>query len=187
VVDGDTIKVAIGGQVHTVRYIGIDTPETVHPERPVEWMGAEADAANTRLVAGRVVRLERDVSDRDRHGRLLRYVWVGEVMVNAELVRLGYAEVSTYPPNVKYQDLFLRLQAEARDARRGLWSTPPTATPAPTEPPREGCDPAYPDVCLPPPPPNLDCGDIPYRRFRVLPPDPHLFDVDEDGIGCEST
>ena len=109
VIDGDTIKVSIDGQVYTVRYIGIDTPETVHPDKAVERMGPEASAANARLVMGQVVRLEKDVSETDHYGRLLRYIWVGDLMVNAELVRLGYAQVSTYPPDVKYQETFLEL------------------------------------------------------------------------------
>lgn len=191
-VDGDTIEVSIDGQVHSVRYIGIDTPETVHPERPVEWIGPEAAAKNAELVADQIVTLEKDVSETDQYGRLLRYVYVGDTMVNAELVRLGYAQVSTFPPDVKHQALFLTLEAEARDAARGLWGSPPTAPPPPTEvpapqqPSREGCDPAYPDVCIKPPPPDLGCGDISHRRFRVLEPDPHCFDGDNDGIGCES-
>jgi micrococcal nuclease len=184
VVDGDTIKVSIGGDVYTVRYIGIDTPETVHPTRGVEPYGAEASAANRRLVEGQTVRLERDVSETDRYGRLLRYVWVGDVMVNAELVRLGYAQVSTYPPDVARQEEFSRLEAEAREAGRGLWADAPE--PTPTLQSRDGCDPAYPDVCIAPPPPDLNCGDIVYRQFRVLAPDPHRFDGDGNGVGCET-
>ncbi len=130
VVDGDTIKVAIEGQVYSVRYIGIDTPESVHPDEPVEWMGPEASEANRQLVEGRTVYLERDVSETDRYGRLLRYVFLEDgTFVNAELVRLGYALVSTYPPDVRYQDLFLRMQEEAREAGRGLWGTMPTPAP----------------------------------------------------------
>lgn len=131
VVDGDTIKVNLAGQVYTVRYIGIDTPETVHPSKPVEWMGPEASAANRQIVEGQTVRLEKDVSEVDKYDRLLRYVWVGDLMVNAELVRLGYANSSTYPPDVKYQDLFLQLEREAREAGRGLWGEAPVPTAAP--------------------------------------------------------
>jgi micrococcal nuclease len=125
VVDGDTIKVNLGGQVYRVRYIGIDTPETKQPGRGVEWMGPEAAAYNERLVGGKVVVLEKDVSETDQYGRLLRYVWVDEVMVNAELVRQGYAVVGTWPPDVKYHDLLLGAQREAREAGRGLWGSPP--------------------------------------------------------------
>ncbi len=199
VVDGDTIEVDRGRGPERVRYIGIDTPEAVDPSRPVEWMGPEASAANAALVGGREVVLERDVSETDRYGRLLRYVWVedagsptGWVFVNLALVAAGYAQVATYPPDVRYAELFLVAQAEARSAERGLWGAPPsTPTPRPTSAPKPSstpadCDPSYPSVCIPPPPPDLDCPDIPYRRFEVLPPDPHRFDADHDGIGCES-
>jgi micrococcal nuclease len=121
IVDGDTIDVEIEGQRERVRYIGINTPETKHPTRGVEPYGPEAAEANKRLVAGQTVHLELDVERRDRYGRLLAHVYVGEVMVNAELVRQGYAQVATFPPNVKYQELFLRLQREAREAGRRLW------------------------------------------------------------------
>lgn len=188
VVDGDTIKVSIGGAVFTVRYIGMDTPETVKPGTPVEWMGPEASAANRALVEGQQVVLEKDVSEVDRYGRLLRFVWLdrpeGWLLVNLELVRLGFASVFTYPPDVGHVDLLLAAQREAREADRGLWS----ATPAPIASlgASGGCDPAYPTVCIPPPPPDLDCGDIAFRRFAALPPDPHHFDGDGNGIGCES-
>ena len=77
---------------------------------------------NRRLVEGKPARLELDVQRRDQYGRLLAYVWVDDVMVNAELVRQGYAQVMTVPPNVRYQELFLKLQREARAARRGLFA-----------------------------------------------------------------
>jgi micrococcal nuclease len=121
VVDGDTVHVRVGERVEKVRYIGVNTPELHHPRKGEEPGGREAHAVNRRLVEGRRVRLELDVQSHDRHGRLLAYVWAGETMVNAELVRLGYAQVMTVPPNVRHQALFLKLQREARDARRGLW------------------------------------------------------------------
>jgi micrococcal nuclease len=189
VVDGDTIKVAIGGVVYRLRYIGIDTPETVDPSRPVQWMGPEASAANKALVAGHEVVLEKDVSEVDRYGRLLRYVWLHDgdswLMVNYELVRRGFAHSATYPPDVRYQELFLAAEQEARDAEQGLWAPTAGESPAPVRL-MGSCDPSYPTVCIPPPPPDLDCGDITFRRFEVLPPDPHRFDGDGDGIGCES-
>jgi len=192
-VDGDTIKVDIGGTVYTVRYIGIDSPETVDPGSPVGWMGPEASAANAELVGGQTVHLEKDVSETDQFGRLLRYVWLdrsaGWLLVNQELVRLGFAVSSAYPPDVRYQSLFDDAESEARTADRGLWGPTPTPVPtvAPAAPPPPGnCDPSYPGVCIPPYPPDLDCGDIPYRRFQVISPDPHGFDGDHDGIGCES-
>ena len=121
VVDGDTIHVRIGDRVEPVRYIGINTPELHHPRKGEEPGGREAALRNGELVASKRVRLELDVQSRDRYGRLLAYVWVGDVLVNAELVRLGYAQVMTVPPNVRYQGLFLKLQREAREAARGLW------------------------------------------------------------------
>ena len=123
VVDGDTIEVSIGGTLYRVRYIGIDTPETVAPDRPVGCYGPEASAANKALVEGKTVTLEKDVSDMDQYGRLLRYVYVGSTFVNAELVRQGYAHAYTYPPDVKYTPYLLGLQQEARDAHRGLWGS----------------------------------------------------------------
>jgi endonuclease YncB( thermonuclease family) len=129
VVDGDTIVVDRGRGAEKVRFIGMDTPETVKPDSPVEWMGREASAANTALVEGRRVTLEMDVSETDRFGRLLRYVWIetptGWLMVNLELVRTGFAAVSTYPPDVKNVDLLLAAQREARAAGVGLWAARP--------------------------------------------------------------
>jgi micrococcal nuclease len=121
IVDGDTIHVQVDGRVEKVRYIGVNTPEVHHPTKGEELGGREATIVNRELVAGRRVRLELDVQERDRYGRLLAYVWVGDVMVNAELVRRGYAQVMTVPPNVRHQPLFLALQREARAAGRGLW------------------------------------------------------------------
>jgi micrococcal nuclease len=124
VVAGDTIDVQLDSHRVRVRYLGINTPETKHPNKGVEPFGPEADAANRRLVAGQTVRLELDVQPWDRYQRLLAYVYVGDLMVNAELVRQGYAQVATFPPNVKYQDRFRALQQEAREAQRGLWGKP---------------------------------------------------------------
>jgi micrococcal nuclease len=124
IVDGDTIHVRLADRVEKVRYIGVNTPELHHPTRGEEPGGREARDVNRGLVEGRRVRLEVDVQARDRHGRLLAYVWVGDVMVNAELVRLGFAQVMTVPPNVRHQALFVKLQRDARAARRGLWAQP---------------------------------------------------------------
>ena len=112
VVDGDTIEIASG---HRVRYIGIDTPEKGEPYY------VEAAELNSNLVKGKKVRLEKDVEDKDKYGRLLRYVWVDNIMVNAELVRLGYAHSYSYPPNLKYQTYFLQMEREAREHKQGLW------------------------------------------------------------------
>ena len=121
VVDGDTIRVQIDGKEYRVRYIGIDTPETVDPRRPVQCFGKEASERNQQLVEGQTVGLEKDISEVDGFDRLLRYVWVGDVMVNTTLVEEGYALASTYPPDVRYAERFAALQVQAREASRGLW------------------------------------------------------------------
>ena len=132
VVDGDTIVIDRGRGSERVRYIGMDTPESVKPDTPVQFMAQEASAVNEALVGGREVVLERDVSDTDQYDRLLRYVWLrdgdGWVLVNLELVRRGYAQVATFPPDVRWTEAFLAAQRVARDAGLGLWGS---ATPAP--------------------------------------------------------
>jgi len=112
VVDGDTI-VIVGGE--RVRYIGIDAPEQGEPYYE------EAKEFNERMVAGKRVRLERDISDRDEFGRLLRYVYVDGIFVNAEMVRNGYAYTRSYIPNTKYQDSLQRVEEEGRRLRKGIW------------------------------------------------------------------
>ena len=123
--DGDTIRVRIGGLQQLVRYIGIDTPETL-PDLPPEPFGLEATAVNRSLLNGGSLVLERDVSETDRFGRLLRYVWVRSdagryTLVNRELLLLGFAQVTTHPPDVRYADELLAAERQARDAGRGLW------------------------------------------------------------------
>lgn len=137
VVDGDTIDVDIPGQgVKRLRYIGVNTPETVDPRRPVEWYGQEASSANKRLVEGQQVWLEKDVSETDRYGRLLRYVYLSDGrMVNAELVREGFAQASSYPPDVRYQEQLRVLEQEARQAQRGLWAPVDGSSPQPISDP----------------------------------------------------
>ena len=135
IVDGDTLVVRITsrsqgpglgdafiGRSYPVRLIGIDTPESVDPRRPVECFGREAGYATSALVDGRTVRLVKDVEEADRYGRLLRYVYMEAEMVNARLVANGYALAYTYPPNVRHAELFVRLEREARADERGLWS-----------------------------------------------------------------
>lgn len=184
VVDGDTIDVSINGVVYRVRYIGMDTPEQG------DYYFTESTNMNRSMVAGKQVLLVKDVSEVDRYDRLLRYVFVGETFVNYELVRQGYAQVATYPPDVACSDLFVDAQQDAVASGAGLWYVPPTEPPAivvePT-PKQQGsnCDPSYPTVCIPPYPPDLDCGEIPYTNFTVNEPDTHRFDGDNDGIGCE--
>jgi len=123
VIDGDTVEICcLEGRPEKVRYIGVNTPETNHPSKGVEEYGHEAKEANRRLVAGKAVRLELDVDPRDRYGRLLAYVYLEDgTFVNAWLVEQGFAQVMTVPPNVKYQELLLKLQRGARDRGKGLW------------------------------------------------------------------
>lgn len=211
VTDGDTIVLAgiDDGTVHRAtggrraRLIGVDTPEVFGG---AECYGAEASAFTKRELTGRQVLVDFDVERTDRFGRALVYVWQAEdglAFFNGRLASEGYALQLTIPPNVRYAELFTRLVREAREADRGLWSGCPARGPggtgdAPAAPsvapvPSSGgeCHPSYPDFCIPPPPPDLDCGDIPQKRFTVrhdVPdPDPHGFDGnDNDGIGCES-
>jgi micrococcal nuclease len=125
VVDGDTIVIDRGHGDERVRYIGIDTPESVKPNTPVEFMAKEASAANAALVEGREIVLEKDVSDTDRYDRLLRYAWLrdgdGWVFVNLELVSRGFAQVATFPPDVRWIETFLAAERVAREAGLGLW------------------------------------------------------------------
>jgi micrococcal nuclease len=122
VIDGDTIEVALPGGVEDVRYIGIDTPETVKPGTPVQCYGPKAHRVNERLVAGRRARLVFDTERRDIYHRLLAYVYVRGRFVNAELVRRGFARTLTIPPNDSHAGLFHRLARAAGRAGRGLWA-----------------------------------------------------------------
>ncbi|HEY8583369.1 MAG TPA: thermonuclease family protein [Capillimicrobium sp.] len=123
VVDGDTVHVELDGADETVRYIGVDTPESVKPGAPVECFAKLASARNAELVDGEEVTLRFDAERRDRFGRLLAYVYRGRdgLFVNERLVREGYARTLTVAPNVRHADRFARLAAEAREAGRGLW------------------------------------------------------------------
>ena len=214
VVDGDTIKVVSRGFETPVRLIGIDTPETRHPTKPVQCYGPAASARAKRLLPiGQRVRLVTDPTQdvRDRYARLLAYVFrPGESgargSVNFALVATGFAKVYVYGGvRFQYAAAFIQGQATARKLKRGLWGPPclgnttkpdpkpPTAsapappvptppTPAPAAP---GCDPNYSGACIPVYPPDVDCGEIPDRNFRVIGTDVHHFDVDHDGIACE--
>lgn len=134
VVDGDTIHVEINGEKKKVRLILVDTPETKHPRKPVEFYGKEASAYTTHELDGKTVYLEKDVSDTDRYGRLLRYVWLDipegkdlekdlrEKCFNAKLLLQGYANLYTFPPDVKYVDYFRFFEKSAREAGLGLWN-----------------------------------------------------------------
>ena len=193
VIDGDTVEVSLNGESRTVRYIGIDTPETKHPSKPIECFGPEASQFNKELVAGRQIILEKDITDKDRYGRLLRYVWIeGVGLVNQILVENGYGRVSTYPPDVKYESLLIEAESSAQADGIGRWGACSEPRPSNTDEVVPGtgqvgdnCSPYYPTLCIPPLPPDLDCRDISGVNFQVLPPDPHRLDGDKDGIGCE--
>ncbi|MDX6601667.1 MAG: micrococcal nuclease [Solirubrobacterales bacterium] len=121
VVDGDTIEARIGGRVEDVRYIGVDTPETVKPDTPVQCFGPRASSFNHRLVEHRQVRLVFGVEQRDVYGRLLAYVYLGHRFVNANLVQRGLARSLTIPPNSRFAPLFRAMELRAARAGRGLW------------------------------------------------------------------
>lgn len=120
VIDGDTIELETGQKV---RYIGIDTPETVAPNKPDGCFGKDAANKNRELVEGKQVRLEKDVNDTDRYGRLLRYVYVDDIFVNEYLVRQGYAFAVSYPPDISKQEILREAENEAKTHLRGLWSS----------------------------------------------------------------
>ena len=128
VIDGDTIQVRIGKVTQLVRYIGIDTPETTHPTRGAEPYGEAAKEANRALVEEQVVTLVFDVQEVDHHLGLLAYVWVGDRLVNAELVKQGLATAATFPPNVRHAAYFRQLERNAREWRQGFWADPTTTS-----------------------------------------------------------
>lgn len=200
VIDGDTIKVKIDGSIETVRFIGMDTPETKDPRKPVQCFGREATSKMQSYAQSNSVRLEADSSqgDRDKYGRLLRYVYAenGE-NIAYEMIKGGYAHEYTYNMPYKYQEQFKAAYRSAREANAGLWASstcngdtnqtitqtaPQPITPTPT--PSNNCDPNY-SPCIPNVSYDLDCGDISVS-VRVIGLDRHRFDRDGDGYGCES-
>ena len=122
VVDGDTFVIEYEGKQEKVRLIGIDTPESVHPdeEKNTEF-GDEVSNYSKNILTGKEVLLEFDVEKRDKYGRLLAYVYLDGQMYNKILLEKGYAKIATYPPNVKYVEDFTKLQKEARENKQGLW------------------------------------------------------------------
>ncbi len=119
IVDGDTVLLTDGRKL---RYIGIDTPETVKPGVTPECYGHEASQKNKELVEGKGIEMVKDISEVDRYGRLLRYVYVGDVFVNDTLIREGFAYASTYPPDVKYSEQFKDAERDAQTHSAGLWA-----------------------------------------------------------------
>jgi micrococcal nuclease len=194
VIDGDTLALRNGRRV---RLVQIDTPELDGNEC---YAGEAADDLTAMLPPGTRITLEADpaLDKVDRYGRLLRYVHRGGgTNVNLALVRRGAASVWFFDGDRgRYAGRLLAAARRAKTARRGLWGACPgtrlnpdaavetSARPARTLAGR--CDPSYPGVCIPPPPPDLDCADVRYTDFRVVGRDPHHFDGGGDGIGCES-
>jgi len=122
VIDGDTIELRIGTSNETVRLLGIDTPETIHPSKPVECFGPEASARTKQLLPqGTKVRIERDTEARDHFGRLLLYVYLGDRMVNEVLLSEGFAVPLSIEPNTTHATQFDQVSGEARTASAGLW------------------------------------------------------------------
>ena len=199
VIDGDTIKLTSGT---SVRLVQIDTPEVGTGEC---YSRAAARDLRRLLPDGATVTLESDsrLDKVDRYGRLLRYVWYRGKNLNLQLVRDGSATVWFYDGDRgKYANTLLASARQARSAGRGLWGAcdtewnpygpattherhKKTSTGTTTTATHANCDPSYPDVCIPSPPPDLDCADISYRNFRVVGADPHHFDGNHDGYGCE--
>jgi endonuclease YncB( thermonuclease family) len=190
VVDGDTLVVQYGKRTDRVRLIGIDSPEVG------TCYAAEATAVVQRLAFRRVVRLLGDGTQarRDRYGRLLAYVGLPNGRdLGRESIGTGAAVVYVYDRPFTRLQAYRAAEATARQRTAGLWGgcrvAPPMSTTT-TTPTSRSCAASYPDVCITPPPPDLDCGQIPFKGFRVrydVPsPDPHRFDGDRDGIGCES-
>lgn len=173
VIDGDTIELENGQKI---RYIGMDAPESTIQN---ECFGKEAFSKNKELVEGKVVRLEKDVSETDRYGRLLRYVYLGDVFVNEYLVREGYASSATFPPDVKYQDKFREAEVKAREEHKGLWNA------CPLDVQTRGVSSAFQDK---------DCKDFKTQKeaqeFFLAEGgpsrDPHKLDSDGDGRVCVS-
>jgi micrococcal nuclease len=209
VVDGDTIHVRVNQKTERVRFIGIDSPEAGG------CYSGEAKTALRRLVLGKRVKIvgDRTQARRDIYKRLLAYVALPTgVDVGRLMLQRGLAEVFETRPAFARRTSYLAASSAARGSSAGMWSacsgavpTPPVTTPtmttptpvAPTvpttttpAPPRGNCHASYPDVCIAPAPPDLDCGQVAFKRFRVIytvpDPDPHRFDGDRDGIGCES-
>lgn len=193
VVDGDTVEVAYRGG-ESVRVIGIDTPETVHPNVPEECWGQAASSAAERLLSGKRVSLVFDPRQgrRDSFGRLLAYIeapGVGDF--GLQMIRRGHAAEYTYDTAYRRQARYLRAESRAQAANRALWGTcggpdVPKEKPAPEPGKRSGggnCAEGY-DPCVPPYPPDVDCADVD-GPIRVTGEDPHGLDGEGDGIACE--
>lgn len=190
VVDGDTIEVQWEGKPEKIRFIGVDTPETVHPTIGEEPFGKEASQYTKNQLEGQQVYICLDVEERDRYGRLLGYAFLQNgTFFNSRLIVNGYAQVATFPPNVAWVPLFTFFQTEARNARRGLWGAAPTSETKPENHPERSYEGTLP---FDPQGPDRDCGDFKTRAeaqafFEAAGPgDPHRLDANNDGEACES-
>ncbi|MBD2214501.1 thermonuclease family protein [Nostoc linckia FACHB-104] len=192
--DGDTLRAHNQqGQAVTIRLACVDAPEL--KQRP--WGEQSAARLKQLLPIGQSIKVRQ--VERDKYKRLVAEVYVGDRSINLSMVQEGQAVV--YRQYLKgcanTKDQFLKAEAAAKQQKLGFWNQPKPVMPwvfrqsknTNTQPvvaqAQQQCDPSYPDFCLPPNSPDLDCKDIPYRRFRVNPPDIHKFDRDGDGIGCE--
>jgi len=190
VVSGDTIDVFIDGNLYTVRYIGIDALGSS------DYIANSSRQENYALVINKDLTLVKDATDTNPAGQLLRYVLADNEFVNLDLAQAGYASAASTPPDTSCDAAFKAAEEDAKTNLSGIWAFDISAEPAsqsgtPAGPARQptaklpSCDPSYPDVCIPPPPPDLDCIHIPYRNFKVIPPDTHELDSDGNGIGCD--
>lgn len=120
--DGDTLRVLVGTNEMNIRLIGIDTPEIHHQDEPIQCYGVAAKQGLSNLILNKEVRLEKDVSDVDKYDRYLRYIWIGDTLVNEYMTKNGYAMASSYPPDTKYQDLIDTGEKYAKDNLIGFWA-----------------------------------------------------------------
>ncbi len=203
--DGDGLRAQINGQPVTIRLACVDAPETAQPH-------GQESAARLRALLPRGTAIDVRVVDTDRYGRMVAEVYRAGQSVNLQLVAEGHAVVyREYLSGCRETEAaFLAAEDQSRSRRLAFWSQaqpimpwewrqgvrrtvapePIVAAPEPAAPAtasRNNCDSSYPDVCIPPAPPDLDCKDVSFRRFAVQPPDPHGFDGDGDGIGCEGS
>ncbi|GBL20744.1 thermonuclease [Acidimicrobiaceae bacterium] len=123
VIDGDTVVLRLQGAIETVRLIGVDTPETVHPTKPIECFGPEASAFTHSVLKPKTqVRVQRDVEARDRYQRLLVYIYLTDgTFINQELLRLGFARTLNIAPNTAFATIFASIETAARENQIGLW------------------------------------------------------------------
>jgi micrococcal nuclease len=180
VIDAERLVLRVDGEDVRVRLIGVDQrfPETIGCSSGVEQV--------VELLGGGGLRIEFDSRRADGEGWLLAWLWAGDELVNASILRSGAASLSRYWPDQRYEDALQRAQLAAARSRDGLWASCPRLRqfPGPGSSDRT-CDPSYPGRCVDPFPPDLDCDEVPFANFRIAGPDLHDLDGDGDGLGCE--